>query len=211
MVRNAYDKGAWSDGEDAIIGRMCADGATLSEIVRALPTNRARYDVALRVKELGFSARHGRPAWTDEEDAALYENYPAHGISWDGWERLLPRRSRQSISVRAVNLGIRCEKGRARWTDEEDALLHEHYPEHGPRWDGWAELLPKRSRQAIQQRSARIGASCRPDSFSKDEKKALAGAVADAASELGRDVPSCVRELSRMLATGELRRTARRR
>lgn len=27
------------------------------------------------------------------------------------------------------------------WTPEEDAAIREHYPAHGPRWDGWQRLL----------------------------------------------------------------------
>lgn len=40
------------------------------------------------------------------------------------------------------------------WTEEETEALRRHYPEHGPAWEGWAELLPGRSRSAIVQRAS---------------------------------------------------------
>lgn len=43
------------------------------------------------------------------------------------------------------------------WTDSEDELIRSAYPEHGPTWDGWAELLPNRSRRAIGLRASRLG------------------------------------------------------
>lgn len=43
------------------------------------------------------------------------------------------------------------------WTEAEDALLREHYPEHGADWDRWAELLPGRSRFAIRTHASQAG------------------------------------------------------
>lgn len=45
----------------------------------------------------------------------------------------------------------------AAWTEHEDELIRIAYPEHGQKWDGWAELLPDRSRCAIGRRASRIG------------------------------------------------------
>lgn len=36
-----------------------------------------------------------------------------------------------------------------KYTDADVALLRRYYPEHGPNWDGWHELLPGRSAQGI--------------------------------------------------------------
>ena len=35
------------------------------------------------------------------------------------------------------------------WTKEEIAALKEHYPERGPSWAGWSELLDGRTTSAI--------------------------------------------------------------
>ena len=43
------------------------------------------------------------------------------------------------------------------WTAEEDALVREHYPSHGAQWEGWRELLPHRSLNAIRVRANGIG------------------------------------------------------
>lgn len=44
-----------------------------------------------------------------------------------------------------------------RWTDEEFKTLARHYREHGPDWDGWADLLPGRNSNAIRSMAARHG------------------------------------------------------
>lgn len=35
------------------------------------------------------------------------------------------------------------------WTPKEIALVRRYYPEHGPNWGGWRELLPERSYESI--------------------------------------------------------------
>lgn len=43
------------------------------------------------------------------------------------------------------------------WTKEDVALLELYYPEHGPSWDGWTELLPNRSVNAITSMARSFG------------------------------------------------------
>ena len=45
----------------------------------------------------------------------------------------------------------------AKWTEEELATLRKYYPEHGPSWFRWRELLPGRTRDAIQLRASKDG------------------------------------------------------
>ena len=45
--------------------------------------------------------------WTPEENLLLMEYYPDHGSRWEGWDRLLPRRSHRSIGARAHRIGLR--------------------------------------------------------------------------------------------------------
>lgn len=43
------------------------------------------------------------------------------------------------------------------WTQAEDAIIRAHISEHGPGWDGWASLLPGRSKNAIAARKNKLG------------------------------------------------------
>lgn len=43
------------------------------------------------------------------------------------------------------------------WSAAEDAMLVAHYPERGPSWRGWADLLPGRSKKSIITRAGRLG------------------------------------------------------
>lgn len=39
----------------------------------------------------------------------------------------------------------------------EDDLIRTHYPDHGPTWSRWRDLLPGRSKDAISIRAHRLG------------------------------------------------------
>lgn len=45
-----------------------------------------------------------------------------------------------------------------KWSEAEDRAIREFYPRHGPRWDGWAEVLPWRTERAIASRAPVLGA-----------------------------------------------------
>lgn len=58
------------------------------------------------------------------------------------------------------------------WTEAEDEVLRAHYLERGPRWQGWADLLPDRTPRAIQSRAQRLRLASRgntPDDASRHE------------------------------------------
>lgn len=57
---------------------------------------------------------------------------------------------------------MRKKRAWRRWTDAEDALIREHYPEHGGRWTGWARLMPDRmpTYDDVIHRAQRIGVRC---------------------------------------------------
>ena len=82
------------------------------------------------------------------------------------------------------------------WDGREDSLIREHYPVHGKGWDGWGELLPGRSLEAISFRASRIGATRRPR-WTAGEDRALrelaASGADDWASRLeGRSPEACL-------------------
>ena len=63
-----------------------------------------------------------------------------------------------------------------RWTDDEFETLARHYKEHGPDWDGWADLLPGRNSNAIRSMAARHGLESdevRDLKYTKEETRAL--------------------------------------
>lgn len=54
------------------------------------------------------------------------------------------------------------------WTARELQLLREHYPSHGSSWDGWAALLPSRTKYAIDMAVKRYGLGYVPKTSAKE-------------------------------------------
>lgn len=119
----------------------------------------------------------GPMQWSDEEDAALAEHYPAHGGDWDGWETVLPGRTTVAIKTRASIVGVRMEGSPARWTEAEDETLTDLYPDHGAAWDGWAECLPCRTAGAIRFRAHALGVRRRHGAKGRQGEGALEAGV----------------------------------
>ena len=73
-----------------------------------------------------------------------------------------------------------------RWTPDEDALLREYYPRHGPKWEGWEMLLPRRSHSSIAGRACKIGVRMRDPSSTlvHDSLDGIEGRAASAVSAL---------------------------
>lgn len=101
--------------------------------------------------------------WTDREDSLIRLNYPAHGFRWSAWSELLPGRTQQAIRSRASVLGV-CVVPAAgaystgkRWTADEIDVICKNYPNHGPAWKGWSELLPGRSPKSIERKAHGMG------------------------------------------------------
>ena len=113
--------------------------------------------------------------WTPEEDQVVRENYPVHGGSWDGWERLLPGRTSEAIRVHAFKLGAVAPARRDPWTYDEDMVVCERYPEVGSSSPEWAELLPNRTPDANRRRANKLGLRYRGpiERWTDDELRAL--------------------------------------
>lgn len=54
------------------------------------------------------------------------------------------------------------------WSDAQDRAIETYYPTHGPSWEGWSELLPTRTKRAIQARANRLGVTDR-----REERKTV--------------------------------------
>lgn len=60
------------------------------------------------------------------------------------------------------------------WTEAEEALVREHYPSHGATWDGWDELLPNRSLNAIRGHANGMGVRASEAVISRNNARAVA-------------------------------------
>lgn len=132
--------------------------------------------------------------WTPEEDEAMRTYFSEHGSKWEGWKTLLPGRTWKAIACRAHILGLTLRpeihsqimqdivrKRRAgRWTRDEEAILHRHFPRHPIDWEGWDELLPNRTKDSIRAHAYSMGLVYRGSViriFSEGERKMLLKAV----------------------------------
>lgn len=60
------------------------------------------------------------------------------------------------------------------WSKEETEALRLYYPEHGPSWDGWEELLPGRTQGSIRTRAGLLGLTAsRSSTWTKEEEELL--------------------------------------
>ena len=57
----------------------------------------------------------------------------------------------------------------ARWTYAEDRMVRDNYPRHGPSWDGWADVLPHRTKAAIASRAGMLGVTKGPAMVATDD------------------------------------------
>ena len=94
-----------------------------------------------RASVLGIKYGKQKEKWTEEEDSLLKKYYfdKSANIS-----KLLPDRSKQSITYRASYLGITRFR---RWSNEEIEILKEFYPVEGK---NVVNRLPGRSEQTIK-------------------------------------------------------------
>lgn len=62
------------------------------------------------------------------------------------------------------------------WSTEEEALLREFYPEHGPSWQGWEGILPGRGKRAISRKASTMGVlkTTRNNQWTSEELRILA-------------------------------------
>lgn len=58
--------------------------------------------------------------WTEEEEEIVRREWPDHGETWDGWDQLLPGRSRAAIRGAAHRMHVLRASW---WTPEEDRVL----------------------------------------------------------------------------------------
>lgn len=88
------------------------------------------------------------------------------------------------------------------WSASEDDVLRTWYPEYGMKWDRWDDLLPSRTRRAIQNRAQKLGVRCRyrgPKSWRKSEDRAAVAALAEVCRTTGRTPEAVIRRLDHLI------------
>lgn len=96
--------------------------------------------------------------WTPEENRVLLKNLGKISVPEIIRRGLLPGRTVRGTQRHIEYWHLKESPSRhKRWTPDEDELLRELYPEHGPSWDGWRRVIPTRSRRAVQTRAKKLG------------------------------------------------------
>lgn len=96
--------------------------------------------------------------WTPEENRVLLKNLGKMSVPEIIRRGLLPGRTVRGAQRHIDYWHLKESPSRQkRWTADEDELLRELYPEHGPSWDGWRRVLPTRSRWAVKSRAKKLG------------------------------------------------------
>lgn len=91
----------WEGWETLLPGRSSKAISCRAHIldVRLLPEVHA-----LKAKEAVKKRRAGK--WTRDEEAIITDYFPRHRIDWEGWDELLPNRTKESIRAHAYAMGI---------------------------------------------------------------------------------------------------------
>ena len=64
------------------------------------------------------------------------------------------------------------------WGDDELEILRAYYPDHGPSWVGWEEVLPGRTERGIGHKANAIGLRHEPNRARRDEPDPVEAVVA---------------------------------
>ena len=78
--------------------------------------------------------------------------------------------------------------GGKKWTPAEDAIVRERYPDYGPSWPGWAEVLKDRTPHAIGMRASKLGVRYDGHAWTALEDRIVLAAALRVSRETGRSV-----------------------
>ena len=70
-----------------------------------------------------------REPWGEFETLALMEFYPRHGPQWEGWDEVLPNRTRHAITLKAAKLDLKApivRTGRNVDDDDDEGSMTPH-------------------------------------------------------------------------------------
>ena len=148
MGRNIF----WTKEEIELLRKTFpVEGATCS----ARFPGRTKCSVISQAYEMGLK---NMPNWSEAEDDLLRKYYPSEGCAC---HVKIPGRSAKGVDMRAIRLGLKYtggSKSKNAWTDKEDAILREYYPEEGR---AILSRLPGRTLPATWRRAGILGVKCR--------------------------------------------------
>lgn len=153
---NPMQRRQWSKEEDEICRKYYpSEGSSVS---LRLP-GRTRQACVLRARYLGVSCNKEvrykkRNRWTQEEIEILKKYYPEEGARV---VKRLPNRTATNCTSKASELKIRsigAKKEHARWTKEDDEILHKYFPIEG---EACFTRFPYRTYRACQARARNSG------------------------------------------------------
>jgi hypothetical protein len=141
----------WSYKEDTVLQQYYQSEGP--DCYKRLP-NRSRQAAQQRARYIGLTAEKS-PQWSEEE-INLLKNYP--DLEIEELQTLLPDRTKFAILNQRSRLEAKGEltfiKKSARWSEEEDAILRQHYLIEGADCD---KYLPNRTRSTVRQRARFLG------------------------------------------------------
>lgn len=119
MTDTAYNS-RWTPEEDEAVRTYFSEHGAKWEEWKAILPGRTSKAISVRANTLGIrlhpeihaqilkgavgKRRAGR--WTKDEEAILARYFPRHPIDWEGWDELLPNRTRSSIRTHANAMGL---------------------------------------------------------------------------------------------------------
>ncbi len=204
----------WDESERAALREHYPERGPRWDGWDGLLRGRTDKQVAAMAAKLGVRYEGRRRAWEARETAALLAQYPPHRPDGDGLAEALPGRTRDAICVKARRMGVHRRGCGGRWAGWEDVEVCEHFPERGPHWDGWAEVLPTRTRRSIENRARTLGlrhdpvgrprCDGRTGGWSAAEDACLLRALADAARSTGHTAAEAMLRWRELVERGEV-------
>lgn len=198
----------WSPEEEAALAEHYpthgADWAGWEDLL----DGRTRLAIGAKARKMHLTSPKHHRRWGPGEDAKLARHYPDHGADWDGWEGLLPGRSRRAIQCRAQDLGVRmehrCANRPGSYSQEEDDAIIRHYPLHGAAWDGWGDVGVRRTAASLRSRACRLGVTyrARGRNWSPEEDAELAKVADLVARRMGRLPKNVAKRMASVVAHG---------
>ncbi|CNI02623.1 Uncharacterised protein [Yersinia kristensenii] len=144
--------GSWTEEEKAVLRTHYADGAGIAYVQTQLP-GRAKHSITEKARDMGITSARN---WHPDEVRILTQFYPKMGTKV---VQKLPRRSVESIKIKASQLGLKYTKLKVRetpvqrWTDDEWRLLEKNlhlFPSE------MTVLFPNRTKLAIEKAKERL-------------------------------------------------------
>ena len=177
------DRKIWTPEEEKILAEHYPE---MGRRVAKLLPNHSGNACQMRAQILGVKKAdyHRARKWTAHEDSIIRENYPTMGTAV---QSLLTGRTKDACQQRANFLGVtqreyanRQMNPKNKWSEEEDEILREYYPQMGSRV---AERLPNRSETSCYTRAYKLGLKVhnwtkREDSILRKHYPLMGGKVA---------------------------------